>query len=102
MRLTQEQRYYVGNQLLTIARQKKGKVVHPDTPYISDKFKSLVPFQVQKAIEIVLKESAKLNEKYEKAIKPIDEAYKKALEKVIFANNYEAVKELLTNFEKEC
>jgi hypothetical protein len=100
MKLNQEQRYYIKQRIQTITSKKLAKI---KTPQISVQYLQAnpsYPDKVNAAIAILLTYQKEVANTYTIAAAPIKEKQLQAEEQLLFADSYEAVKELLKTFEE--
>ena len=100
MKLNQEQRYYIKQRIQTITSKKLSKI---KTPQISVQYLQAnpsYPDKVNAAIAILLTYQKEVANTYTIAAAPIKEKQLQAEEQLLFADSYEAVKDLLQNFEE--
>jgi len=101
MKLTKEQREYIIRRLQQIRSIKKSRItINPPHHWMGNLVqRDDYPDKVNKSIENIIAFYKTEVEKYNAAFKPIDTAHTEALERTIFAENYEQVQQILSSFE---
>jgi len=101
MKLTKEQRDYLTRRLQEIRNLKKNRITIIPVSYALNNVirRDDYPDKVNKAIDILRGYYTTEQEKYNAAIRPIDTAYTEALERTVFAENYEQIQQILSSFE---
>jgi len=101
MKLTKEQRTYIQQKLRAIYQAKINSLPKQLTPYTSDKPKESYKPEINAALQLIKEEWEKETTKYKELCKPLEIALAKANEQLLFAEDYEAVQDLLKSFEEE-
>jgi len=101
MKLTKEQRTYIQHKLRAMYNTKINSLPKQATSYPSDRPRVSYNPEINAALQLIQEEWEKETKAYQLLCKPIDLAFEKANEQLLFTENYEAVQNLLKSFEEE-
>lgn len=103
MKLTKEQRYYIERKLSAIYRTKSNEITQKYSYLYSLTFARTlkVPEEIQEHYNALITFCKTQEQERQDLLQPLDLLYEQAKEKLLFADNYEAVKDLLTSFEEQ-